>query len=225
MHSEFGLVSAGSTISNAYEHIRRYCGLTDPLGTRQVWGYEFFDARPSPAQDEITAEDVAATAALNMRFTRESLEGFWGARDVVRDGLGSIPSDVSLEDASDELLQTIEDLIVGLCDGEGPFAFKIPGAGRAQVSKVLHRKRPRLIPLYDRVISERYAFGKAEKKFGRGIDLLFSLRDDLCLDANAVALRSIQSSLSVELDGRIVPSRLRLLDIAIWMEGMPSTNR
>jgi hypothetical protein len=225
MGNEFELVSAGSPISDAYELIRRYCGLTDPLGTRQVWGYEYFDARPSLAQDEITPEDVAATAALNMRFTRESLEGFLAARDVIRDGLGSLPNDVSLEDASDELLQAIEDLMVGLCEGEGPFAFKIPGAGRAQVSKVLHRKRPRLIPLYDRVISERYAFGRGEKKFGRGLDLLFSLREDLCLEPNALALRSIQSSLSVELDGRIVPSRLRLLDIAIWMEGMPSTNR
>jgi hypothetical protein len=224
MSSEFELVSAGTKIPDAYEHIRRYCGVRDRSGTRQVWGYEYFDARPTLAENEVTPEDVAATAALNMRFTRNSLEGFLDARDVIRHGLGSIPPDVSLEDASDELVGAIEDLMLGLCEGEGPFAFKIPGAGRAQVSKVLHRKRPRLIPLYDRVISERYAFGLGEKRFGRGSDLLLSLREDLRLEQNAQALRSIQGSLVVELDGRIVPSRLRLFDIAIWMEGMPPTN-
>lgn len=224
MSHEFELVSAGTNIPDAYEHIRRYCGLTDRSGTRQVWGYEYFDARPTLAEDEVTPEDIAATAALNMRFTRDSLEGFLAARDVIRDGLRSISPTVSLEDASDELIQAIEELLLGLCEGQGRLAFKIPGAGRAQVSKILHRKRPRLIPLYDRVISERYAFGLGEKKFGRGIDLLLSLREDLRLEQNAQALRSIQAALSVELDGRVVPSRLRLFDIAIWMEGVPTTN-
>lgn len=224
MSHEFYLYSAGTNIPDAYEHIRRYCGLADQSGARQVWGYQYFDARPTLAENEITPEDVAATAALNMRFTRHSLEGFLAARDVIHDALGSIPPDVSLEDASDELIQVIEELLLGLCEGQGRFAFKIPGAGRAQISKVLHRKRPRLIPLYDRVISDRYAFGLGEKRFGRGSDLIFSLRGDLQREQNARALRAIQAALSIELDGRTVPSRLRLFDIAIWMEGMPSTN-
>lgn len=217
---DFELVSAGTPIPQAFPLIRRYCGLPDERGNREVWGYEYFDARPSQAEDEVTPEDVAATAALNMRFSRETLEGFLAARDVIWDGLRGLPRDLSLEHASDGHVELIEDLLRGLCEGEGSFAYKIPGGARAQVSKVLHRKRPKLIPLYDRVVSERYGFGLGDKRFGRGKDLINAIRDDLRKESNSRALRRIQAELAVEMDGRIVPSRLRLFDIAIWMSGI-----
>lgn len=217
---DFVLVSAGTPIPQAFSLIRRYCGLPDEGGKREVWGYEYFDARPSQAENEVTPEDVAATAALNVRFGRETLEGFLAARDVIRDALRGLPCDQSLEGASAGHVELIDDLLRGLCEGEGAFAYKIPGAARAQVSKVLHRKRPKLVPLYDRVVSERYAFGFGDKRFGRGKDLINAIRDDLRDESNSRVLRRIQAELAVEMDGRIVPSRLRMFDIAIWMNGV-----
>jgi hypothetical protein len=178
------LVVAGSPIPDAEALIRRYCGLPDESGERQVWGYHYFDARPSAADDEVTPEDVSAAAVLNMRFARATLEGLLAARGVIREGLERLPIDLSIEEASDEELDVIDDLLAGLCDGTGPYAFKIPEATRAQISKVLHRKRPRLIPLYDRIIADRYAFGLGDKKLGRGRGFLEAVRDDLRLDDN-----------------------------------------
>jgi hypothetical protein len=212
------LISAGSPIPDALTLIRRYCGLATGA-SRELWGYEYFDARPSQAQDEVTPEDLSTTAALNMRFSRECLEGFMSARDIIRAGLAGLPADLSLESAGQAHLERIEDLMKGLCQGEGPFGFRIPDATRAHVSKVLHRKRPRLIPLYDRLVSERYARGLNSKEAGRGVELLRAIRDDMADAGNRDVLARVQESLATELDGRVVPSRLRLFDIAIWMDG------
>ncbi len=211
------LVIGGREISDPLESIRRYCGLPFGAGESEVWGYEYYDAQPSDSNGEVTAEDLMATAALNMRFTRGCLEGFIRARPIVGEGLAQLSPELALEDALDDQLQIIEDLHQGLAQGTGPFAWKIDGADRALISKVLHRKRPRLIPLYDRATSERYAAGLGDKKFGKGIDLLKAMRTDMADPKNNEALRAIQAHLAIELDGKRVPSRLRLLDIAIWM--------
>lgn len=212
------LLVAGTFVSGAESLIRRYCGLPDDDGTVATWDYLYYDARPSSPGDDIAPEDVNAAASFGLRVTRDSLEGFNRLRADIAAVLRALPRDVSFEAASDEVLLVIENLMSDLVTGEGSSGMRIPGSDRTLVAAVLHRKRPRLIPLYNRAISDRYALGLKDKAQGRGVNLLLNMREDMNDPRNANALRGIQSRLAVDLDGQPAPSRIRLFDIALWME-------
>ena len=209
---------AGSAIPDAESLIRSFCGLPGPDGTAITWDYAYYDARPSAPGDDVTPEDVNAAAAFGFRVTRPVLEGFDRARPHIAAVLRELPSDLPFEDADDNVLETIERLFAGIVTDDESSDLAIPGSDRTIVGAVLHRKRPRLIPLYNRSIVDRYALAHKDKSQGRGVNLLRNMRTDLQDPRNAEALRAIQSRLAVDLDGRPVPSRLRLFDIALWME-------
>lgn len=85
------------------------------------------------------------------------------------------------------------------------------------LTKVLHRLRPRLLPIDDRAVSRRYA--RAAGTTGRlPFDaLVAALRDDLRDPDNAAALDGTGGRLAADLAPAPVPTPLRLLDIAVWM--------
>ena len=59
------LWAAGAPIPDAEALIRRYCGLPGPHGDAETWGYAFYEARPSPPGNEVTA-DTSFDARVNM---------------------------------------------------------------------------------------------------------------------------------------------------------------
>lgn len=83
------------------------------------------------------------------------------------------------------------------------------------LTKVLHRKRPFLVPLIDRHVVDRYRPITGQRKpTAAWPGLVKALATDL--DSNAAALAEIRAQLCSALGSDVSP--LRLCDIAIWIE-------
>ncbi len=131
-------------------------------------------------------------------------------------GIASLPA-VSLEAASDAVVEQVADLFAVL--DEAPYAGKGgPSAIRGTIiSKVLHRKRPDLVPLYDSRIFESYtAPGGIERSTHRSWREFMALlcrqmRDDLQAESAA-----FDDLVGVAGDAGALLTRLRILDILVW---------
>lgn len=210
-HPVSKLVVGGRTVPHAGALVRRYCGLPDSDGRVERWGYAVFDAVPSSASDAVDAIDLGAIAALGVRLSQSMLDAVLGSASALGSAIASIPPDLSLEDAGDADLEAVRRAFADLSHADGPLR-DVPIAVTA---KLLHRKRPRLVPPYDRSIADWYGDALGDRRSGKWPEILEVLRGDLT--SNRELLATWQTDLAVGLDGAVVPSRLRLLDIAVWM--------
>lgn len=127
-------------------------------------------------------------------------------------GIVDLPA-VPLQDADDRVVDQVAALFAVLDDA--PYAGR--GVRGTILSKVLHRKRPDLVPLYDSRIFEAYtAPGAIERSAHRSWResmtlLLRQMRADLVAEQDAF---TELTALSVSAGAPL--SRLRILDILIW---------
>jgi hypothetical protein len=204
---ECQVVAAGRRVPDAGLLVKRHLGLTAPA---EVWGARYFDVPPSD-RSTVTTEDLLAAAALGVRITRESLTAFEDARPVLDEALRRLPIALSLADADDAVIDTISEAVRG------------SGLEATVAAKLLHRLRPRLVPPFDRATTDWYSTGLGNREDGRPPRLFTHMRDDLARSDNRAALSKLQQTVSTTTDGGLVPSQLRLLDIAIWMAAHSNT--
>lgn len=198
-----GLVLGGVTSPSALDHLRRYCGLPWSGGPPETWAFRYFDAIESDP-DRLDSIDVVSAAALHPGVSRDDLTFFHDRRQDIEFWLHGIPLERQLGDAegSDELGE--------LADFDPP-SFTL-------LTKVLHRKRPRFVPMVDRHVLDRYRPTTGERRaLPAWPGLVDALRADLRL--NLVQLASISNALESELGQPVSP--LRICDIVIWMDGRP----
>jgi hypothetical protein len=153
------------------------------------------------------ASDLLAVTLLDVgvrpRGVRDLLE-----RDPngLGDALHAVRADVELwsddDDAVNSALDVAQKLFIVL--------RQLSGVGPVTASKLLARKRPKLIPIKDRVIQSRLTLRDSDP-FWR--PLRTALRQDGVMDR----IRALRP------DGFEDLSELRLLDIALWMLGSNST--
>ncbi len=203
--SPAALVFGDEALPHWCEDIRRYCGLSWPGGPPEVWAYPYFDAEPSAPDDVIRPADVLRAAALHPGLTRENLAYFIDHGPRLSTSLGSLPADVDLADAGPEVVARVQALSE-LAD---------PTTNLALISKVLHIKRPRLVPMLDRTLVDHYRSRLQVRGATAWKPLVRALADDLRAPGNHAALISFSASVTDELE--TVPAALRLADIAIWM--------
>lgn len=202
------LVCAGRHITSARDQIRRYCGLSWLGGDPESWAYEFFDAIPTGPGDHITPADLLPSAALHPGFGRDEAVFFnGGGAEACEEWLSGLPLNVDLADADEQTLDHLAEL-----------SRVSAGIGLSIVSKVTHRKRPRLIPLFDRAVVERYRLVTELRGEAAWPALIRALKADLAVEENGLFLADLREELARELSGP-VPSDLRLVDIAVWMDG------
>lgn len=205
------LVCAGRPVLNARDQIRRYCGLPWSGGEPETWAYEFFDAIPTGPGDQITPADLLPSAALHPGFGRDEAVFFnTGGAEACEEWLSGLPLNVDLADADEQTLERLSEL--------PRISEKI---GLSIVSKVVHRKRPSLIPLFDRAIVDWYRMVTRVRGEAAWPALIRALKADLAMDENRGFFSDTRDELALELSGPI-PSDLRLLDIAVWMDGRSS---
>jgi hypothetical protein len=121
---------------------------------------------------------------------------------------------VALQDADDAVIDAVAELFAGL-DSE---LLRRSGVRGSIVAKVLHRKRPDLIPLYDSRIFDAYtAAGALPRAPNRSqVDLMRLVCQQMRADLRSEATRfaELQRSLA---DADVQLSQLRILDILVWM--------
>ncbi|WP_440581420.1 DUF6308 family protein [Streptomyces sp. PT19] len=184
-----------------------YFGIGLPPGTVPFTGSRFEHLagggdRPGIA-DRITAEDLVAVQTLSVTVpapvTLDILEGRLGTR--LSGLLQAIPRDIDMVDA---------DAVVVADGSPADRAWSLlceqHGVNWVIAGKVLARKRPRLLPVYDRVV--RCAVGRPPSFW---LALHAALReDDAALHHQLLELRQ-----AAGLPETV--SALRVCDVAVWM--------
>ncbi|MFH8394281.1 DUF6308 family protein [Streptomyces sp. NPDC018036] len=153
--------------------------------------------------DRITAEDLVAVQTLSVTVPAsvalDILEGPLGVR--LSGLLHAIPRDIDMVDADADILADGSP-----ADQAWHLLRDQPDVGWVIAGKLLARKRPRLLPVYDRVV--RCAVGRPQSFW---LALHAALReDDGAVHRQLLALRRIAG----------VPetvSELRVCDVVVWM--------
>ncbi|MFF1769066.1 DUF6308 family protein [Streptomyces sp. NPDC058249] len=195
------------TSDHAAADLRRYFGIDAPPGMVPFTGSRFEHLagggdRPAVA-DVLTADDLIAVQTLSVkvpaRAALDLLESDLAAQ--LSKLLSSIPSDIDMADAeaADLAPGSPADTAWHLLDDQ-------PGIGWVTAGKLLARKRPRLLPVYDQVV--RCLLGRPQSFW---LTLHAALRaDDYALHRRLLALRESAG----------VPetvSALRICDVVLWM--------
>lgn len=194
------LVLAGHPHHRALDHVRRFCGLEWSGGTPETWAFRYYDlVETDPSR--MDPVDVLAAAALHPGLSRDDLAWFEDHRGALDGWLADVAPDARLggSDARIALEQLLE----------------FDGVTLTLLTKVLHRKRPHLVPLVDRHVVDRYRSITGERK---PVEAWPGLLDALVVDLerNSDGLVAIRTELWNELGVDV--SALRICDIAIWME-------
>ena len=185
--------------------------LLDYLDVRNGYAYPAYDRLVTNGSSELVDGDLLAPALMGVhldagRFAllREMLP----ALEAVADLPG-----VALQDADDDHVYCVAGLF-GILD-EPRYAGR--GIRGTVVSKILHRKRPDLVPIYDSRIFEAYtAPGVLPRTSDRSwqqfmAELCMTMRADLHAEAKAF---TALEELAREQDTPV--TQLRILDILVW---------
>jgi hypothetical protein len=207
------LVAAGRQVPHAIDRIRRYCGLSWSGGSPETWAWQFYDTVDMGDPDRLEKVDVLAAGALHPGLARGDLVYFHERAGQVDRWLSSLPADLKLSDASDEVVEHVASLPVAL-----------PDTPLSLLTKVLHRKRPHLVPLLDRHVIDWYRPVTGQRA---AVDawgpLVRAMRNDLAEShvrlTMSIAVNGIEQELWPERDPETRPrlSWIRAVDIAIWM--------
>jgi hypothetical protein len=171
--------------------------------------WELYDGAPTKQDSKLTLFDILVSIMTNSRLdTAEKVRSIWNGRRCVEDALALLPPDVALTD-DDVPWDALETLFGAFCG--------IRYAAEAVTTKILHKKRPNLIPIVDSVMMGY--FGRCRDKPLRGaparrlVENLKIFRTQLlsCLPR----IEDLRA-----LDGirryRLTP--VRALEILIWVE-------
>ncbi|WP_346535506.1 DUF6308 family protein [Micromonospora sp. DPT] len=161
-----------------------------------------FDLLGENPPDLLTLDDLLATTLLDISWRPLAIRTLLADTGHITAGLAAIPTDLELWNANPGALQSATVLHQWLDD--------LPGVGPVIASKLLARKRPRLVPIHDDVVLRVLA--PPENKFW--VTLAAALTES-ALRHEIEALRPA---------GADSISLLRLLDVAIWTSHSRSRN-
>ncbi len=182
--------------------------LLDYLDVRNGYAFPSYDRLVTNGAAQLVDGDLLAPALIGAEMSRAR---FMLLREMLPrlEGVADLPA-IGLQDADDDVIGLVADLFAVLDDA--PYAGK--GIRGTILSKVLHRKRPDLVPLYDSRIFESYtAPGAIPRETHRSWRefmtlLLTAMREDLRAEAAAF------DELHRVSDGAV--TRLRALDVLVW---------
>jgi hypothetical protein len=197
----------------AIELLRSYFGLRP--GQARLTG-AFFERlggggdRPEVC-DRITAEDIVAVSLLSVNIDPSAMLQILGSLQAeVSELLRQIPTDRDLVDVDPQEIspnwpaRQLWDRLRG-CHGMGP----------VKTSKLMARKRPRLLPIYDEIVRQQLGLASAN---GYWSLLACELRkNDGALHAQLLTLRD-RAGIGADI------SALRVFDIVTWMTGRQTVN-
>jgi hypothetical protein len=185
--------------------------LLDYIDVRNGFAFPSYDRLVTNGSPVLVDGDLLAPALIGAEVDRGRFALLREMMPALQ-GVADLPQ-VALEDADDAAIGAVADLFAVL--DQAPYAGK--GVRGTIISKVLHRKRPDLVPLYDSRIFESYtAPGGIERSAHRSWREFMSLlchqmRADLQTEADA-----FDELVGVAGDAGALLTRLRILDILVW---------
>ncbi|WP_330440480.1 DUF6308 family protein [Micromonospora sp. NBC_00821] len=190
---------------SAFDNLRAYFDetLPRPYSGRRFEALAGGGDRPN-TRDMVTADDLVAVRMLSVTVPAEAsiglLEGELG--EQISGLLAQIPTDVELGTAGAMCLVADG----RAADGAWRLLDEQIGIDYVIAGKVMARKRPHLIPVYDQVV--RCLYGKPEKVW---------LRLHRRLTADRGVLREELALLRARTGIPSAASLLRVLDVVLWM--------
>jgi len=142
------LTVGGARVSwgQAQSFVRTY--VTTP---EKHWAYPAYDSYPGGGSQQLSEPDLLAPILLNVpHLSLKTYDALVAALPRLNESLDKISSGASLDLASDDDLRHVTTLLGHLDDRT------LPGVRLTVLSKIVHRKRPGLIPLYDEQIRRCY---------------------------------------------------------------------
>ena len=170
--------------------------------------YQSYDLAPVEQDDVLTESDVRVANAMIARMSPRVIADIYARAPVINSALSQIAPSASLVAAEDAIpWQALEELMRAM-DG-------IPEVRLARQTKVLHKKRPGLIPILDSVLETYLRRVDGLRRTGDpardAVGLIRSYKREL--DANVLPLQSLQQELRRR---GIDLTECRLLDLFLW---------
>ncbi|MTD12649.1 hypothetical protein GIS00_01650 [Nakamurella sp. YIM 132087] len=186
------------------------------LSRRDRFAYPAYDAFASSGGPwRISDADLVAPVLLNAEMNSRVFYALEALRPHMEDWLRHIPVDARLVEAGEPELAQLGELFAVLDGGDIPLK-----ARGAILAKVMHRKRPSFVPLYDRFIDHCY---RRAPQAPVPVDMRRTWRDFLPLLGAAIT-RDLRDSAdffdevaALATEPLITP--LRALDIVAWYAG------
>jgi len=185
--------------------------LLDYLDVRNGYAYPAYDTLVTNGSAELVDGDLLAPALIGVHMDAGRF-GLLREMLPALEPVADLPG-VALQDAADDEILCVAGLF-GILD-EPRYAGR--GVRGTILSKVLHRKRPELVPLYDSRIYDAYAApGVLPRSPDRSwqdfmAELCTRMRDDLREESAAFAELGAAAQ---EVGATLTP--LRILDILVW---------
>lgn len=174
--------------------------------------YDGYDAGGDP--DHLSDGDLLAPGLLNVPVKLDVFYGLQAVRADIERRLEPLPLDLELQDAGEGEVEALGELFALVDAG-------IPGVRGTIFAKIVHRKRPALIPLYDKYVWRTYVDAPSSnieqsrsRSWREFVPLLAAeMRKDLLQDRDFfdAVVRSAGAGVSI--------TRLRALDIVAWQAG------
>lgn len=165
-----------------------------------------FDTLGTNDPDRVGSDDLLAVSMLDIRIRPRALRRLLGPdQEQVAERLAALPTDVDLWNATQDHHGAVDDAdrwLRGL-DGFGPVA----------ASKLLARKRPRLVPVVDSVVLDMLEQPR---------DAYTATRHGLAHWLNDPHLQQRLHDLAAQLANPALA--LRVLDVVLWVRGSGSRN-
>ena len=198
---------------------------TEPLAQGQVRSGARFDTwaggGDAPAvANQITADDILAASFLSVEYSPKAVIGILETRRTDISGLlAQIPASLDLADLGHAEFKSVLgeespawqlwNLLRGKEDGGW-------GIGPTKASKLMARKRPRLIPIWDSVVKEQTGLRNSSTQWSEWHELLTR-------DGGSVETKLQEMQTQAKLPHAV--STLRALDVVLWMNGTRSGAR
>jgi hypothetical protein len=170
------------------------------------------------SSNEVTLADLLAVSLLDEPFDAAAVRALTedgSIRTQVHDLLGGIPTGVDLASADKDVL--------GKADGCFEVLDRLSNVGPTHASKLLARKRPHLVPIWDSVVGgllrpHRYGHWLLMQAVVSNEEIRSHL--GAARDSSAIASDIANALRSATAGGALpVPTDVRLLDVSAWMIG------
>jgi len=176
---------------------------------QDIGGPEYFDHKPITCPDAVCLEDLAVTLLVNSRAGSKAALGV--LKNCHEINLAQLPG-VSLEDTSSLQRDQVADMIATIA--------RWTGFGASIASKMLHKKRPRLIPILDNqalfgaYMNELWPKQRAKSDTVKDRDAIRKTLDCVWTDLNRKENQATWEALAEQRPRR---TRIQLFDNVWWV--------